>query len=106
MHGDVADSTFFDTRHVYLPLLDLFSSKECMSKVKQVTKLLEPRLGPGTGDLRMRFGIHSGPVMAGVLPGAHARIQLFGDTVTTAGRMENMGEKNRIHASEATAEHL
>jgi class 3 adenylate cyclase len=44
---------------------------------------LQLTLGPDTVDLGMRFGMHSGPVTAGVLRGDRARFQLFGDTVNT-----------------------
>ena len=51
---------------------------ECMLRMNEVTKELEVSLGPDTGDLGMRFGLHSGPVTAGVLRGDRARFQLFG----------------------------
>ena len=69
-------------------------------------KDLEVSLGPDTGDLSMRFGLHSGSVTAGVLRGDRARFQLFGDTVNTAARMESTGMKGRIQVSSATAEIL
>jgi hypothetical protein len=50
--------------------------------MNEVTKKLEVSLGPETGDLCMRFGLHSGPVTAGVLRGEKSRFQLFGDTVS------------------------
>jgi len=79
---------------------------DCLIRVGEVMKELEVSLGPDTGDLSMRFGMHSGSVTAGVLKGDRARFQLFGDTVNTAARMEGTGLKGRIQVSEATAEIL
>jgi class 3 adenylate cyclase len=55
-------------------------ARATVHKVSRLTKALEGHLGPGTGDLGMRVGIHSGSVTAGVLRGQKARFQLFGGT--------------------------
>jgi Adenylate and Guanylate cyclase catalytic domain len=54
----------------------------------------------------MRFGLHSGPVTAGVLRSQNARFQLFGDTVNTAARMESNGSGGMVHMSQETADEL
>ncbi len=76
---------------------------DCMKKMQSLVKQLELSLGPDTADLTMRMGLHSGPVTAEVLRGDRSRFQLFGDTMSTAARMEHTGLRNKIQISQETA---
>lgn len=94
-----------DPRKDHAVLMARFAT-ECKEKLNSLVKKLELKLGPDTGDLSMRFGLHSGPVTGGVLRGERARFQLFGDTMNTASRIESLGQAGRIHVSSETAQLL
>ncbi len=52
----------------------------------------------------LRLGIHTGPVMAGVVGVKKFAYDIWGDTVNTASRMESSGTAGRINISFATYE--
>ena len=50
----------------------------------------------------MRVGIHTGPVVAGIVGVKKFQYDIWGDTVNTASRMETSGVVGKVNISEAT----
>lgn len=55
---------------------------------------------------RLRIGIHTGPVVAGVIGEQKFSYDLWGDTVNTASRMESHGMEGSIQVTHVTYERL
>ena len=56
--------------------------------------------------LSVRVGVHTGPVVAGVIGTSKFAYDVWGDTVNTASRMESHGVTGAVQVSEATAERV
>jgi adenylate cyclase len=61
---------------------------------------------PNFGSLEMRYGIHAGPVVAGVIGKRKFSYDLWGDTVNTAARMESHGMPGHIQVTAAVRDAL
>lgn len=61
---------------------------------------------PLDGQVQLRIGISSGPVVAGVIGDKRFGYDLWGDTVNVASRMEASGVPGRIQVSEQTFRRL
>ena len=64
----------------------------------------EEKISRGEAPFEIRLGIHTGPVVAGIVGTRKFAFDIWGDTVNLAARMEQNGEPGKINISDKTYE--
>lgn len=83
------------------PIDCILAALEIQAVMNQVKELKE---GLGHPYWELRLGIHTGPLIAGVIGEKKFAYDVWGDTVNTASRMESSGIIGKVNISSATYE--
>ncbi|MEO9893271.1 adenylate/guanylate cyclase domain-containing protein [Aurantibacter sp.] len=78
----------------------------CVTAAQKMLAFLDERNKSHETIWRMRVGIHTGTIVAGVVGKKKFAYDLFGDTINTASRIESAGEAGKINISESTYEQI
>lgn len=79
-------------------------ARNCVHAAQQMLAFVDKRNTESNLKWEVRIGIHSGPVVGGVIGREKLSFDLWGDTVNLANRMESAGEPGKINVSAYTCD--
>jgi len=74
----------------------------CARAAVRMIEYIQDRNRTATFKWSLRVGLHSGPVVAGVIGTKRIAYDIWGDSVNLASRMESASEANRVNISAYT----
>jgi class 3 adenylate cyclase len=91
-----------------LPVLNFTHATDMVSAAIEMKNFIQSRKkekeARGEIAFELRIGIHTGPVVAGIVGVKKFAYDIWGDTVNIAARMESSGEAGKVNISGATYE--
>jgi adenylate cyclase len=87
-----------------LPVPDSNHAENVMKAAMEIRSFMLQRKQEGHDTFEIRIGVHSGPVVAGIVGVKKFAYDIWGDTVNTAARMEQKSEAGKINISQTTYE--
>ncbi|MCD6011042.1 MAG: hypothetical protein K0Q79_904 [Flavipsychrobacter sp.] len=88
-----------------LPVSDLKHAENVVRASLEISAFMKQRqLELGKRSFKVRIGIHSGSVVAGIVGVKKFAYDIWGDTVNTAARMEQNSEPGKVNISQTTYE--
>ena len=86
-----------------LPVINATNATDVVNAALEIQEFmrlhLKNRLDAGKEPFEIRIGIHTGPVVAGIVGLKKFAYDIWGDTVNIASRMESSGEAGKVNIS-------